>query len=252
MPYKIKTDSIVDPSIQQPFTGKSLNFLQQWNEDSNLAIIRAIIGDDNYGIGPFALFGLKDTGTNPVVNIAAGYMLYDGELFGCSGLSTTLTGSNVVVCTVTETFDMGIDPVTFTDLVPRNVHSIRNVVLSQGLTGTADFDYSSMTFIQSSAPKSKRVPIGDWNMDSTQTKNVAHGLPDMAKITSVSAMIVADTGAIITDLTANVDATTVAGGATYITATNIVLERITGGYYDQAGYDQTPYNRGYVTIWYVD
>lgn len=248
MPRKIKTNSITDPNIQQPFTGPSLAFLQQWNEDSNFAIIRALIGDSNYGVGPFALYGLADTGTNPVVNIAAGFMLYDGELFECTGLSTTLTGSNVVVCTITEAFDLSIDPVLFTDLVPRNVHSIRTVVLSQALTGTADFDFSTITYVQPTI-KTITVDIGDWNMDASNTKSVATGIASN-KIRSVTGFVRDDADALYYPIGYSDGTGTLElwGGAH--ASGSVTLIRLTGGMFDNANYNATSFNRGWLTITY--
>lgn len=252
MPKLIKTNSIVDPAIQQPFTGKSLAWLQQWGEDSTFYLVRSMLGDANYTAGAFAVQGVRNTGINPVVNISNGAILYDGEFFVCDGLSTTLTGSNVVIANVVETFDGTIDPITFTDGVPRSVHSVRKVVLTQGLTGTGMFDYSTMVFIQDVSPKNKRFAIGDWNMDlnAAPVSAIVHGL-DFAKITNVTAMILSDTGALITELTTKLDGATAPGGGIYLTATNVVLERVTGGYYDQVGYDSTSFNRGYVNITYI-
>lgn len=148
MGRKILTNSIVDPNIQQPFVGPSLEFLQQWNTDQNFAILRALIGDINYGIGPFAIYGMRNTGSGANFIIGAGFLVFDGELYACAGITVTTTGSDVIVGTVTSGFDTGIDPIEFTDLVPRSVHQIKTIVLSAGATGSADFDYSAMTFIQ--------------------------------------------------------------------------------------------------------
>lgn len=252
MPKLIKTNSIVDPAIQQPFTGKSLAWLQQWGEDSTFYIVRSLLGDANYTAGAFAVQGVKNTGSGATVNIPNGAILYAGEFFLCDGLSTTLTGANVVVGNVVETFDGTIDPITFTDGIARSVHSIRKIVFTQGLTGTGAFDYSTMVFIQDVSPKTKRIAIGDWNMDlnASPVSAIVHGL-DFAKITNVTAMILSDTGTLITELTTKLDGATASGGGIYLTATDVVLERVTGGYYDQIAYDSTSFNRGYVNITYI-
>lgn len=251
MPKLIKTNSIVDPAIQQPFTGKSLAWLQQWGEDSTFYLVRSMLGDDNYTAGAFAVQGVRNTGSGATVNISTGAILYAGEFFVCDGLSTTLTGANVVVANIVETFDGTIDPITFTDGVPRSVHSVRKIVLTQGLTGSGMFDYSTIVFIQDLSPKIKRIAIGDWNMDATTGVDIAHGISNINKITSVSAMIVDDTGTLVSELTTNTDATTLAGGGILIDPTNIKLKRILAGAYDSTAFDSTSYNRGYVTITYI-
>lgn len=97
---------------------------------------------------------------------------------------------------------------------------------------------------------SKIIEIGDWNMDSTASLNVAHGLT-YSKIRMVSAIIRSDDGTVLYPLTpayiTDQDASIAA-----IDATNVVLNRYGTGSFDNANFDATSYNRGWVTIHYVD
>jgi hypothetical protein len=89
----------------------------------------------------------------------------------------------------------------------------------------------------------KVVNIGNWNMDSTATKTVAHGL-DFTKIRTVDAMIIGDAGEVYLLLRKD--------GYESIDATNITLTRTTGGAFDSSTYSSSPFNRGYVTIGYIE
>jgi hypothetical protein len=105
----------------------------------------------------------------------------------------------------------------------------------------------------------KVLEIGDWNMDSSQTKTVAHSL-DAAKIRSVFVTIRNDTGDTLPfngQLFNPVNSTSSNQWETWFpvttvgwNSTNIVLLRMDGSFMDGAAYDSTGYNRGWVTIQY--
>jgi len=102
----------------------------------------------------------------------------------------------------------------------------------------------------------KTIEIGDWNMDSTASATVAHGLSATAwkNIRSVEIMIRNDAGGTdtyyndSTDTSANADAGV---EVTSIDATNITLNRAGSGTFDATTFNDTSYNRGWVTVWYV-
>jgi len=99
--------------------------------------------------------------------------------------------------------------------------------------------------------KFKVVDIGDWNMDSTTSHNVAHGLT-LSTIRMVTATIISDDGNTLNFVTYNKGSANITDvGITLIDSTNVSLERNLGGAYDNTNYDSTSYNRGHVTIWYT-
>jgi hypothetical protein len=143
----ILTTSISDPNIQQPFTGKSLTFLQDNLADVADGISKFLVGDRNYTTSDFyVVSGLRDTGTPPVYAIAEGWIFYNGELYYCSGYAGN--PANDVIGTITTTYDATIDPVTFTDGVARSVHQVKTIVLSDGVLGSGDIDYVDLIFSQ--------------------------------------------------------------------------------------------------------
>lgn len=96
--------------------------------------------------------------------------------------------------------------------------------------------------------KCKVLEIGNWNMDTTIEVLIPHGL-DYDDIISVTAFIKSDN-----DHYGNmINGTNITGqdfGGIAPGETNIVLQRANGGAFDNNGFDSTPYNRGYITIWY--
>lgn len=99
----------------------------------------------------------------------------------------------------------------------------------------------------------KIVDIGDWNMDTTKTINVAHGISDFTKIRRVSVMIRNDPNTNLNPINAmeGTTGTTIAGSVWFISSTDISITRLTGGIFDNTFYDSTSYNRGWITIEYI-
>jgi hypothetical protein len=97
----------------------------------------------------------------------------------------------------------------------------------------------------------KTINIGDWNMDTTSTITVAHGLSstEWKTIKSVNVFIRNDFDLENRILDGYNSSGT--GGVGIIDSTNIGLERVTGGIFDSVEFQNTSYNRGYVTIQYT-
>lgn len=95
--------------------------------------------------------------------------------------------------------------------------------------------------------------IGDWDMDATASILVAHGL-DSTKITSVLASVVTDSNSTLNRymLTPGVNnGAELDGYIDYWNSTHVQLARKGGGDYDNVGFNETSYNRGYITIFYI-
>lgn len=86
-------------------------------------------------------------------------------------------------------------------------------------------------------------------MDSTSSKNVAHGLT-LAHIREISAIIRNDADSEYHDLSSD---TTTDDSTTSVKAdsTNVILRRIPGGEFDNSNFNSTSYNRGWVKIMYI-
>lgn len=96
----------------------------------------------------------------------------------------------------------------------------------------------------------KQINIGDWNMDTTATINVTHGVTDYKKIRSVEVMIRADSDSTYLPLNHVNTSSVVQGGVNVVEPTFITLYRLTGGDMDGVGYDSTGFNRGWIIIVY--
>jgi hypothetical protein len=94
----------------------------------------------------------------------------------------------------------------------------------------------------------KVIDIGDWSMDNSNLVTVSHGVT-VTKIMAVSVLIRNDTNDAMHHLSGESSSN---AGWIEIVGTAIGLNRAVGGFFDSAAYDLTSYNRGWVTIWYVD
>lgn len=95
------------------------------------------------------------------------------------------------------------------------------------------------------------IPIGDWNMDSTSSVNVAHGL-SLGRIIGAECIIRNDADTARYPLAGidNAGSGNVQGSIQSIDANNVVIMRVTGGAFDTASFDSISFNRGWVIIQY--
>jgi len=98
--------------------------------------------------------------------------------------------------------------------------------------------------------KQKVIEIGYWDMDATSNVSVAHGLT-LANIRGISALIRDDNAANYYDFGA-INTSESSGHFIRTDSTNIVLYRGTDGLFDNVTYDAATYNRGWITIKYVE
>ena len=122
-----------------------------------------------------------------------------------------------------------------------------NSVTVVDLAVTGDITYDSIA-----QPKVKILDIGDWDMDTSPTKNVAHGLT-LADIRSIVVVIRSDAawGGELYELTNGTGTDNTSQGYWTVEATNVELVRLGGGDWDgTSAFDDTSYNRGWITITY--
>lgn len=148
------------------------------------------------------------------------------EAFQCSALTAT---------TLTSSIADGTAPLTVTSTT-----QVSNLTASAVGDGTNKIN-------------TKIINIGDWNMDTTDSVNVAHGLT-LANIRVVEGTIRNDAGDTFYPIAeALISAGSAVNGAyAHANATNIVIQRLLNGFFDgSAAFDGTSYNRGWVVITYV-
>jgi len=120
--------------------------------------------------------------------------------------------------------------------------------LAGNVTGHADSILETGT--DAEVVHKKTIKIGDWDMDSTASITKAHGLT-ASKIRKVDAVIINDDSTIYMPIDSYYNYNAPNGCISY-QATNIVLSRIASGAFDSTDYNSTSFNRGWITIEYVD
>lgn len=143
------------------------------------------------------------------------------------GSGNTVSGARSVVIGGSEINGLSADTVYVPNL---------NIQLDKGISfGTG----ATRTFVE--------IEIGDWNMDSTPTLVIPHGLSgtEYKTVRQISASIRNDADTIVYTLPYD------NGSPTNITSTTFVLFNIVGGFFDSTSFDSTSYNRGFITFWYT-
>lgn len=145
---RISTDQIVSPTSRQPFTGRSLTFLQDAQDDDKAAIIEALIITNlgSYSLTvPYVISGcvVSDAGKD----VTAGEIFYGGKFFEVVAVNGV---TNVAQFVLTKTQDATADPLEFTDATLKNVHDIYKYVGTDTAT-PGDFDSSELTSMYASS-----------------------------------------------------------------------------------------------------
>ncbi len=95
------------------------------------------------------------------------------------------------------------------------------------------------------------IEIGDWDMNSTLSVNIAHGLT-MSKIRNVHALIRNDADTKYTMFPGYIATSGNFIDKISLSSTEITLFRAPSSEFDSTDYDATSFNRGWITIEYVD
>lgn len=142
---KINTTPITTGSAM-PFKSGSLEHLQSAYQEPLIDIVQTFEarndteGFPNYTT-PVIMYGCRRTG----LGVSQGVVAYGTELYRAQAVNITLGFGEVVVGTITTTYFTGTnaDPVTFSDSTNNNVHEIREIVWSAGISGSGDFDFDN-------------------------------------------------------------------------------------------------------------
>ena len=172
---KIDVSQIVDPTSQQPFTGKSLQFLQEAIYDALNALGRGAVGGDYSASLVYVLNGLEKTGANN--DISNGYVVYNNEIWYVAGASNTIAYSNVPVLITDTPVDAAYDPITFSDGVNKNVHNIRRLKIADQVSGSGVSDYGDVVFVNR-----KKITV----LEGTSTATAGSGQTDVTGISYTS------------------------------------------------------------------
>jgi hypothetical protein len=156
----INTSFVVDPSIQQPLTVKSLDFLQSGNKQMIEALCIHLIRRRGYTYSTSVPYKLVDNA--PTYS----YIFFNGELYYFNEAAVAF--ANVAVINTSP--DATADPLQFSDGVNRNVHDNRVLQRSTNALGTGVFDLIDIVDISTpdiSAPVTVSAFGSGWSAATT-------------------------------------------------------------------------------------
>lgn len=258
---KILDVTPISASAQMPIKKGTLQFLQDAYKEVINAILRGTIGGSYSASTYYILHGCVNSGAGSNYVISAGAIFLNGEIYLVDAVTFTTTGGQVPVMNIVTTqYTTNADPVTFTDGVAYNVHDIRKIAISAGTASGNEYGVNSnnifVNFANSTpniieqqgfnALQTKVYDITAWNMDTTATYTIAHGLPDFKKIRNIQTIIIDNTNTILFDIT-QPDNSGLPSGFNTADNTNLIIYRQTGGSFDSALYNNAS---GTITIQY--
>lgn len=172
----------------------------------------------------------------------------------------TYDRSNVLLSTLSVYSEGVTNPSSYTSIIGNVTADATAVTAEIVLTGidaasttktagtTTNFDFIRYSLV-STLLTYKTFDIGDWNMDTTTSVNVAHGLV-YANIRTISALIRNDADTAVNDFMHRQSVET-SNHFMRADATNISLSRSAVSIFDSTTYDSTSYNRGWITVGYI-
>lgn len=146
----INTSQISDPNKQQPFTGYSLEFLQNALRKDDAGIIEAlvtkIVGSYSLTV-PYVISGCVVSDSNK--DVTAGTLFYGGKFYETTAVNGT---TNVARFIKTKTQDATADPITFSDSSTGSVHDIYKYVPTDVASG-GDFISTDLVYLTATVAK---------------------------------------------------------------------------------------------------
>jgi hypothetical protein len=169
----------------------------------------------------------------------------DGKQALIIGAASTIVSSN-----------LGANLVMITDgsgKADDSTISVTKLNYLSGVTSDIQTQLNSKVSVGTGALVTVSVAIGAWNMDTTGNILVNHGISDITKITSITAVIRNDAGNQIYPVLVGYNNATIGADLSCSTATTtqVLIVRNNGSIFDAAGFSSVGISRGYITITYV-
>ena len=180
----INTSFVSDPSIQQPFTTKSLDFLQSGNKQALAIICRNIVKNHGLTYSATVPYLLTINMNSPIVPFNGdGTVFFNDEIYILQENT-----SSALYAVIDTTPDATADPLLFSDLVNRDVHDNRYLTFTNTLAGSlfaiADIvDVSSTIFKPLIANQTTGLTVA---ISSTGTVKFANEEIDVNNINNTS------------------------------------------------------------------
>jgi len=145
---QISISQISDPNKQQPFTGLSLEFLQNASHKNIAGVVEAlvtkIVGSYSLTV-PYIISGCVLSDSNK--DVTNGTLFYGGKFYEVIGVNGT---TNVARFILNKTQDATADPVTFSDSTTGNVHDIYKYVATDAASG-GDFTANNLVYLSATS-----------------------------------------------------------------------------------------------------
>jgi hypothetical protein len=255
---KIDTTNIAG-SAKAPYIKDTHDHYKESIQESTSFIVKGILGAYTEG-DLIVLYGCEVTANIPGTSSITGGAIYlSGEIYQVDANASISTPANTLVWGVVTTYIASDSTLEWSDGVIRDLHRIDKLALTNAVTGSGLADYNGVTvkYLSQFIPKSddvilrtKVVNIGDWNMDTTGSLSVAHGLT-LANIRTIEVVIRNDANDKYYPSACRVS-TGMENLIQWADATNINLFREAASEFDSVDFDSTSYNRGYITIQYIE
>lgn len=141
--------SNITATAEMPIKQGTLNFLQTAHKETNDVLATALIGKAYNSISQWAVKGVKNVGVYPAFDISAGWIMYNGTMYQVDATAFN-AGANTAVASIVTTYQTAAnaDPVEFTDGNPHNVHEIKKIAFTAGVSGSGLFDYDDLKFCE--------------------------------------------------------------------------------------------------------
>jgi len=168
----VKTDSI-STTVGFPVKSGTLQHIQAAYGEAISEVVKAITGYNYDPTKAYILNGCVNSGSGSNYIISAGSVFLNGEVYLVDAATFTLSGSNVAVGKITESFfsAFNADSVEFTDGTLRNVHQILKMVIQAGLSGSGDANF--LDFVR------LNLNIAQINLSATGLSSVSGTYPDV-------------------------------------------------------------------------
>jgi hypothetical protein len=156
---KINTSFVTDPSIQQPFTVESLDFLHSGNKQMIEALCIHLIENKGYAYSTSVPYKLVTQGG------VYSYIFFNGELYYFDEAILI----SALVAVLDTAADVTADPLQFSDGINRNVHDNRILKRSTNALGTGVFDLNTIVDLSNPLVESGIAPtlLNSWSAVTT-------------------------------------------------------------------------------------
>jgi hypothetical protein len=166
MSFILNTSNIA-PGAAMPFKKGILDYLYYDELQNTRNLVVALTNNANIGsIDPLCLEGMVKTNpSGSTYSITGGVLFFQTRFYNADTTTVTLGVGQVIIGTLTTTnpfVGATADPVTFSDSSVNSVLDFTNVVWSAGTSGSGDFDFDDLVFLQNPTRQVGTIATAQW------------------------------------------------------------------------------------------